>query len=150
MKKITKKWKCITIITFFYLPLMASVIISPSFHNKSTCVIGVLLPWWRGRTGDWASHGWALEAASGHTDEDSERGWILLRSSCRNRFVIPAQSLYSLRHLCPCWAALAAGEEVRKEDVWACPLIWLRMRPVGKDQEGSWTSLGENHHTTVF
>lgn len=23
---------------FFYLPLMASVIISPSFHNKSTCV----------------------------------------------------------------------------------------------------------------
>lgn len=70
---------------------------------------------------------------------------ITFHAAGRGLQIEPTWRLYSQRYPCPCWAALAAGEEVRKEDAWACLLTWWRTRPVGKGREASWTSLRKSH-----
>lgn len=47
----------------------------------------------------------------------------------------------SQRCPCPCWAAPAAGVEVRQEDASSCLQVWSGRRPAGTDQEVSSTNL---------
>lgn len=118
-------------------------VILHNFTIKAWELCREAVPWWRGRTGDWASRGWALGAASGHTDED-RRSCVRLRLVAQRR---AKRRRYSPRCPCPCWAAPAAGEEVRREDAWACPRVESRRRPAGTDREGSWTGLREKPST---
>lgn len=107
------------------------------FQNKSRHCFS---PWWRGRTGDWASRGSVLAAALGHTDDKPHRGLFAVCSEYLIGVLIDGRE-DSQRCPCPCWAAPAAGVGVRREDASACLQLWSGRRPAGTDQEGSSTDL---------